>query len=145
MNWFHDLGIDRNAPEEAIANAFRERLRELGTPPDETQLRRLLDARDQAMASNTQNLPTIANSRSLQLAINARRDLIQYQDISSQFDRTKKALLSERITPLLRLKTLAVVLSILSAATAALSFDKINPYLEILLQSEFRSKAENYY
>ena len=140
MEPFKILGVNENASEKEISEAFRKRASELAASPDETQLRELIDAREQALSSTPSNLPKVQTTKSLAVADYPNRDIIPHQDFAAQFDRSTKALFSKRITPLTRLKSLATVLTLLSAVSAALSFDKFNPLLETVLQTELETR-----
>lgn len=140
--WYETLGIEQTSSIDDINKAFREQVAALGVPPDETQLRELIDARQQGRNSSSSSLPTATGINPLQPADRQSRDLIQHQEMISSFDRTKDAMVSDRITPLLRLKSYAKILSIVSALLAAFSFEKINPYIESMLQSEYEIKLQ---
>ena len=141
MNCFQILGVNESASKEEITHAFREQLAALGIPPDDDKLRELLEARDEALNFTTSVLP-VPTSNPLQTENEHHRALIQYQESETSFDRSKKALVSRRITPLARLKTLATILSILSGALAAISYEKFNPFLEEFFQSEIELKHQ---
>ena len=140
MKCFVTLGIEQDSSEDEIKLAFRKRLAALRKPHDDTKLRELITAREEALRLTRQPPSTLPRASSLQLLNDDRRALIQYQEAATQFTRSTKTLLSRRITPVLRIRTFAAILAILAGAIGALSNERINPLLRTMFASEYEVK-----
>ena len=103
--------------------------------PTTTDSGELLDARDEALKAGSSNLPTAVGDNALLLAREQSLASVRHQDAVAAFDRSTSALVSARTTALVRLRTMAAILSVVAAAVAALSYERLNPYLETFLRS----------